>query len=731
MASPYQQQVFQRKLLYIGLILVLFTGSLVWRRNVVDDLAGRLAIREESRGEVELTGAAVRLTLTGLRGLATCVLWNEAIDKQKKNQWNELEVLVRLVTKLQPHFITPWLFQSWNLSYNVSVESDRVRDKYFYIARGVQLLYGGERQNLNNPDLRWSLGFFLQNKIIQSDETNVHRSLFQLSLIKPSERDPSNFRSVGEDGKPVVKADAFAKFARAHPQLVRRLRNGIRRETQHARRQQFTCQTPEEVVQFLEDNWEVPSLYEVPSRRAGVLVTDVALPLEDRFPLLPPPPDTRVRAGQRPVRPPERVFDAEALTDKSELGDDVDANIVAHAWYCYAQEPIPLPGDMPGSTREITDRATQRKPKHMTTLIFRHYPAQGRRFYAERLQAEGWYDGEGWGPAERQDRGLGWDPIKEALLKIAPAEKGRIGGGRKWSEDAWTKAKAAWQKHGEDNHILFPSVSAEENMRELAKRYWERVRPGGLSQQPSKEELARMTRRQRREAEEAAYSGRVTATNEEGLDAQRREELHAAQFMFEYRFYRQVSNFDMHYQRALVESRPETVAIRKLFYRAEQLASAGSYSEALEVYTQPPKEGADPVPFPNSTEFLNPLEAWRKLVLLRPEHERYADHDETQQQAAEIQIAYLDLDDLANGGPRKTKLAKLAPYLPLPLPTNRAELEEVLPRPFVLGPFDVTGRDGEPLISKPNLDRVLERKGRLPRPQPTSAPPERVKRPSP
>src|SRR4051812_47941600 len=146
MASPYQQQVFQRKLLYIGLILLLFTASLIWRRSVVDDLASRLAIREESRGDVEVTGAAVRLSLTGLRGLATCVLWNTAIEKQKKNQWNELEVLVRLVTKLQPHFITPWLFQSWNLSYNVSVESDRIRDKYFYICRGIILLAGGERQ---------------------------------------------------------------------------------------------------------------------------------------------------------------------------------------------------------------------------------------------------------------------------------------------------------------------------------------------------------------------------------------------------------------------------------------------------------------------------------------------------------------------------------------------------------------------------------------------------------
>src|SRR5262245_8765585 len=117
MASPFQQQVRQRKLLYLGLIVVLLTGSVIWRQSAIAGLAEQLAVREQSRGEVELTGAVVRLGLTGSRGLATCILWANAIEKQKRNQWNELEVLVRSLTKLQPHFITPWLFQSWNLAY--------------------------------------------------------------------------------------------------------------------------------------------------------------------------------------------------------------------------------------------------------------------------------------------------------------------------------------------------------------------------------------------------------------------------------------------------------------------------------------------------------------------------------------------------------------------------------------------------------------------------------------
>ena len=264
MASPFQQEVRVRKFIYLGLIVVLFTASIGWRKVVIDDLAGpeRLAIREESRGDVELLGSFVRLSLTGSRGLVTCILWDSAIDKQKKNQWNQLEVIVDSLTRLQPHFTTPWLFQSWNLAYNVSVESDRVRDKYYYMSRGIELLARGERQNHNHPDLRWSIGFYIQHKICQSDETNYIRSLFQLSLIPPNERDPARFWRQTPQG-PAFDYLEFDKFCREHPQLVRRLNRGVQKDTRQEKKRLFTCETAEDVVQFLDDNFSVPSLYEV------------------------------------------------------------------------------------------------------------------------------------------------------------------------------------------------------------------------------------------------------------------------------------------------------------------------------------------------------------------------------------------------------------------------------------------------------------------------------------
>src|SRR5207244_193706 len=187
MAASFQQQARYRKLTYTVLILALFVGGLVWRKLVVESKAEQLQLREVDRGEVELTGSALRLVLTGSRGLAVTFLWADVLEKQKRHRWNEVELLVNSITELQPHFITPWLFQSWNLAFNVAVENDRPRDKYYYVSRGLERLAAGERRNAmpGNPDLRYHMGMYLQIKIGSSDEKMTMRSLLDLSSIDP------------------------------------------------------------------------------------------------------------------------------------------------------------------------------------------------------------------------------------------------------------------------------------------------------------------------------------------------------------------------------------------------------------------------------------------------------------------------------------------------------------------------------------------------------------------
>src|SRR5262249_298046 len=131
----------------------------------------------------------------------------------------------------------------------------------FYISRGIDLLGEGERQNRDHPDLRWNIGYYTQHKIMQSDDTNYLRSLFQLSLIPPNERDPARFWKQTDEGPEFNWAD-FEKFCRKNPQLVRRLREGMRRDTLQEKKRLFDCPTPDAVVRFLDENYQVPSIYE-------------------------------------------------------------------------------------------------------------------------------------------------------------------------------------------------------------------------------------------------------------------------------------------------------------------------------------------------------------------------------------------------------------------------------------------------------------------------------------
>src|SRR5262249_7518287 len=160
----------------------------------------------------------------------------------------------------------------------------RIRDKYFYITRGIQLLAEGERQNKNHPDLRFSTGFYNQHKIGLADEANTLRCLYNMSCIDPLERDPGPnpknrkaLRTESSSGSVAIDMEQFERFCKRYPMLVRRLRESLRYET------------PRDIVDFLADNQKIPSRYEDKQPATDVVETEQS-PLkapEEQFPLLP------------------------------------------------------------------------------------------------------------------------------------------------------------------------------------------------------------------------------------------------------------------------------------------------------------------------------------------------------------------------------------------------------------------------------------------------------------
>ena len=701
MASPFQIQARNRKIIYMVLIGVLFTLAWFWRHYYVDVKAGELALREVNRGDVELSGSVVRLSLTGSRGLATCALWISAIDKQKKNQWNELELLVRSLTKLQPYFITPWLFQSWNLAYNVSVESDRVRDKFFYISRGIELLAEGEKQNRNNPDLRFNIGFYNQHKICQSDETNTLRSLYQLSCIPPNERDPGRFRVYTDEGRELRWSD-FASylaenptnltmkqriekamkemdsFCKEHPQLVRRLREGLRRETKFEQARQFSCESLDALIQYLSENQQIPSLFEeVPPSPPNGWETKISKKknVEQQFPILPPP--RRVEKPQVEFRPGE-------LTYESRLGDEFDAYADARAWYSYSQEPIPPADYLPGSTQAIVDRTRQRKPKNIATLIFRNYPARAQSYIGERLQQEGWFDDTGW-------RITGWfdaDNFSDGSPAI-------IGAGRdKWSQKAWEDAALMWQDHAEQNHMMFKSAEDEATKRRLAREF--------------------------RQSQNLTDTDNIPTLRDDRMSPEEKARYQAAMFLKELDIYRQMSNFMHHYNRARAEAQPTTVTCRKLFFEAETERLRDNPRNALEIYRRK-----------------DCMETWKEKVLLTTKRVGEKDlrvltdfgrDNTTQESTYEVQFRYMNLFDREEGQIAKQaivqrlaqmdyatmlmgKVGLLSPVIPTWLPIQN----QMAPRPFpevdlVAGPFDGNDDEGRALVDENVISTFYSRK---------------------
>ncbi len=671
MASPFQQQAFYRKLTYGALILGLFTLALAWRKGElklfgmdikgVDAQARDLSIREQSRGEVDWLGALARLSTIGTRGAATCVLWVNAMDAQKKNQWNELELYARSLTKLQPHFITPWLFQSWNLAYNVSVESDRIGDKYFYISRGIGLLAEGERQNRDNPDIRWSIGFFTQHKICVSDETNVLRSLSQLSMIPPNERDPGRFwKKASEASTPEINLAELEDFCKAHPQLVRRLRMGIRKERRSEQLRQFRCERAEDMVQFLEDNFRVPSLW-VDPQNASLPGTwkpkqDALKPLADRFPVLPP----KHEAARPFQQPPDRT----ALHDESLLLDEHDGYAISRAWFSYAQEPLPKPANLPGRSEPIENPVYQRLPKHMMTIIFRSHPCLAQRSTAERYLDEGWFDNSGWAIPD-------WFP-GDRFLDDKPAV---VGTEHAWALEAWKAARDRWYDFGKANHLLL-EPNEEKNLSQRARAFATKRHITDPAQIPN--------------------------LRLEELDPETREEYFAVMFLRELGMNKTLVNFDVHYNRAQVESDPTTVKARKVFFEAlEAQRLRNNEGEALQKYLDPAG-----------------MKAWREKVLLS--NKSYRSDSLIQEQTYEVQVRFIDLYSRLHGRNFKAQAARmlLMPFQNPPgggaCPLGLASwvpplIEKDWNNPLLGGPFDGTDDEGEPLVPMQARRQLLER----------------------
>lgn len=189
---------FIRKLVYLLLILALLVPLSYFSqpatvamgdqaRNEGPQGGGKLAqlrnqygISQANLGEIDPAGETIKLATLGLRGVAANLLWEKANTAKMKEDWEGMQATLEQLAKLEPHFISVWRYQAWNVSYNISVEFDDYHQRYFWIKQGIKYLQEGSRYNELEPRLVYDVGWFTGHKIGVADEKQQFRELFRI-----------------------------------------------------------------------------------------------------------------------------------------------------------------------------------------------------------------------------------------------------------------------------------------------------------------------------------------------------------------------------------------------------------------------------------------------------------------------------------------------------------------------------------------------------------------------
>ena len=168
-----------RKLIY-GLLIVALFGAMFPYSFWLTEQKKKKDLGEAAIGQVDTGSFMLKLALLGgARGVAANVLWTRAEELKREQDWDRMASTVDLITKLQPHFLSVWTFQGWNLAYNVSVEWDAPEDKYDWIKKGIKFLQDGVKKNRKSPDLIWDTAWTYYHKLGFADESIILRRLFR------------------------------------------------------------------------------------------------------------------------------------------------------------------------------------------------------------------------------------------------------------------------------------------------------------------------------------------------------------------------------------------------------------------------------------------------------------------------------------------------------------------------------------------------------------------------
>ncbi len=94
-----------------------------------------------------------RLALGGFRGVLAAVLWEDAERDKNHHKWRPLETDYKAIATIEPYFGQVYIFNAWNMSYNLSAQFHSMNTKYKWVLDGLVSLYHGEKYVPNNANV--------------------------------------------------------------------------------------------------------------------------------------------------------------------------------------------------------------------------------------------------------------------------------------------------------------------------------------------------------------------------------------------------------------------------------------------------------------------------------------------------------------------------------------------------------------------------------------------------
>lgn len=104
------------------------------------DLQLNFTVTEEMGRDMPPEVALAVTCLGAFRGLIVNFLWARTETLKQAGKYYEANTLAETITTLQPRFGQVWLFQSWNMAYNISVGTQTPQERWEWVSKGIELL---------------------------------------------------------------------------------------------------------------------------------------------------------------------------------------------------------------------------------------------------------------------------------------------------------------------------------------------------------------------------------------------------------------------------------------------------------------------------------------------------------------------------------------------------------------------------------------------------------------